>query len=49
MNKPVTWAEFTSFWSPTPPDQEAAFLKDSPWWIERDGQTVIKIDEQYLP
>ena len=49
LNKPVTWAEFTSFWSPTPPDQEAAYLKDSPWWIERDGQTVVKIDEQYLP
>ena len=49
MNRPVTWAEFKSFWSATPPDPEAAFLRDSPWWIERDGQTVIKIDEQYLP
>jgi hypothetical protein len=49
MNRPVTWTEFKSFWSATPPDPEAAFLRDSPWWIERDGQTVVKIDEQYLP
>jgi len=49
MNRPATWAEFKSFWSATPPDAEAAFLSDSPWWIERDGQRVIRIDEQYLP
>jgi len=49
MNRPVTWAEFKSFWSATPPDPEATYLRDSPWWIERDGQTVIRIDEQYLP
>jgi len=48
-DRPVTWDEFLSFWSATPPDADAAFLRDSPWWIERDGQTVIKIDEQYLP
>lgn len=49
MNKTVTWDEFKSFWSVSPPDEEASFLRDSPWWIERDGQTVVKIDEQYLP
>lgn len=49
MDQPVTWAQFKSFWSATPPDAEAAYLRDSPWWIERDGQMVIKIDEQYLP
>jgi hypothetical protein len=49
MENPVTWAVFKSFWSASPPDQEAALLRDSPWWIERDGQTVLKIDEQYLP
>lgn len=49
MGKTITWDVFTSFWSVSPPDQEASFLRDSPWWIERDGQTVIKIDEQYLP
>jgi hypothetical protein len=49
MNDPVTWDVFTSFWSATPPDPEAGLLRDNPWWIERDGQTVVKIDDQYLP
>jgi hypothetical protein len=49
MERPVTWAEFKSFWTATPPDDEAQHLPDVPWWIERDGQTVLKIDEQYLP
>lgn len=49
LNNPVTWDVFTSFWSATPPDPEAGMLRDNPWWIERDGQTVVKIDEQYLP
>jgi hypothetical protein len=49
MNNPVTWSVFKSFWGTTPPDEEAAYLRDSPWWIERDGPLVLKIDEQYLP
>ena len=49
MDRPVTWGVFVSFWGATPPDAEAGFLRNNPWWIERDGQTVIKIDEQYLP
>ncbi len=49
MNKTVTWDVFKSFWSVSPPDQEASFLRDSPWWIERDGETIVRIDEQYLP
>ena len=44
----ITWSDFVSLWSATPP-QDATYLRDQPWWIERDGQTVIKIDEQYLP
>ena len=24
-------------------------LHEVPWWIERDGPLVVKIDEQYLP
>jgi hypothetical protein len=48
MDEPTTWAEFKSFWSASPP-ADAAHLKDSPWWIERDGKTVVRIDEQYLP
>jgi hypothetical protein len=49
MDSPVTWDVFQSFWSATPPDEEAVYLRDSPWWIERDGPVIIKIDEQYLP
>jgi hypothetical protein len=44
----ITWADFVSLWSATPPEA-AVYLRDAPWWIERDGQTVIRIDEQYLP
>ncbi len=46
---PVTWEQFKAFWSDSPPDADAAFLKDSPWWIIRDGSLVVRIDEQYLP
>jgi cytoskeletal protein RodZ len=48
MDHPITWAQFKSFWSATPPEG-TEYLRDSPWWIERDGSTVVKIDEQYLP
>jgi hypothetical protein len=50
MGAACTWAAFKSFWGP------AAALSSSekhlhvvPWWIERDGPLVVKIDEQYLP
>ena len=48
MEQPVTWAQFKSFWSATPP-ADALHLHEVPWWIERDGPLVVKIDEQYLP
>lgn len=48
MNNPITWAQFKSFFSATPPE-DALHMRDSPWWIERDGPVVIRIDEQYLP
>jgi hypothetical protein len=48
MNHPVTWAQFKSFWSATPP-ADAIHLHRSPWWIERNGPLVVKIDEQFLP
>ncbi|MBC7294475.1 MAG: hypothetical protein H5T84_10335, partial [Thermoleophilia bacterium] len=46
--RPTTWSEFKSFWSATPP-AGAEHLRDMPWWIERSGKVVVKIDEQYLP
>lgn len=46
---PCTWADFMSFWGPGPfPDHEE-HLHSVPWWIERDGPIVVRIDEQYLP
>ena len=48
MDHPATWAQFKSFWSATPP-ADAIHLHGSPWWIERDGPLVVKIDEQFLP
>ncbi len=49
LGEATTWEEFKAFWSDSPPDPEAGFLKESPWWIVRDGQLVVRIDEQYLP
>jgi hypothetical protein len=48
MGHPATWAQFRSFWSATPP-ADGIHLHRSPWWIERDGPLVVKIDEQFLP
>lgn len=48
MERPVTWDVFRSFWSLDPPP-DATHLRDAPWWIERQGETIVRIDEQYLP
>jgi hypothetical protein len=48
MDKPITWAQFISFWKTTPPSG-ADYLHLSPWWIVRVGDTVKSIEEQYLP
>lgn len=48
MGESATWEEFLSFWGPNPPE-DAEHLKEMPWWIVRDGQEVIEIEEQYLP
>ena len=47
-DQPVTWGEFQSFWSDSPP-QRAGHMRIVPWWIIRDGTVVIAIEEQYLP
>ena len=44
----VSWDVFRSFWTEFPPEG-ATHLNAMPWWIERDGDTVVKIAEQYLP
>jgi hypothetical protein len=50
FDEPATWAEFKSWFGPSPP-AETGHLHAMPWWIERDAATdlVIRIDEQYLP
>ena len=48
MERPITWEQFRSFWGVSPP-ADGLHLHNVPWWIERDGDTVVKIDEQYLP
>jgi hypothetical protein len=51
MVQSLTWDTFMSFWSASPPTDPVfpLDLDEVPWWIERDGQTVVKIDQQYLP
>jgi hypothetical protein len=49
MNAPCTWADFRSFWGSGPFPEGEEHLHSVPWWIERDGPLVVKIDEQYLP
>jgi hypothetical protein len=41
-----TWSEFAGFWTLS---GEEAWLSRMPWWIERDGNTVVRIDQQFLP
>ncbi len=50
MGAACTWNDFKSFWGPAGALEDSEkHLKNMPWWIERDGQIVLKIDEQYLP
>jgi hypothetical protein len=46
---PCTWTDFKSFWGPGPFPESEQWLHTRPWWIERDGPIVVRIDEQYLP
>ena len=48
MDEPVTWDQFKSFWSASPPEG-GAHLHEMPWWIERVDGEVVSIAEQYLP
>jgi hypothetical protein len=45
---PLSWAVFESFFGGSPPEGADA-MHDALWWIERDGQNVVRIDQQYLP
>jgi hypothetical protein len=48
---PFPWSECMVMWggaSGVLTDAEVS-LKDGLWWIERDGNTIVKIDEQWVP
>ncbi len=47
-DEPATWTEFMSWFGGSPP-AGTEYLHEMPWWIVRDGNTVVKIDEQYIP
>ena len=44
---PITWETFLGYWAGDP--EAAAHKRAAPWWIERDGATVVKVNQQYLP
>jgi hypothetical protein len=46
--EPATWAEFMSWFGGSPPSG-TEYLRDMPWWIVREGDVIVKIDEQYVP
>ena len=47
---PCSWSDFMSFWGPpsalSPPEQQ---IHGSKWWIERQGDTVVVIEELWTP
>ncbi len=48
---PCTWSEFVSFWKAgvqSSLDQGISDFYGAPWWIERSGDTVVKITEQFI-
>jgi hypothetical protein len=50
MTAPCPWTDFYNFWNLIgPPVEGDSQMPHVPWWIERDGGTIVKISEQYLP
>lgn len=49
MGAPCSWGDFIGFFGGGALPDGDSHLHDIPWWIERDGDVVVKIDEQYLP
>ena len=47
--QPCSWTDFLSFWGPGPLPEGDAHMPDSLWWIERDGDTVVWIRQQFVP
>lgn len=45
--KPVTWDTFMGYWQGA--QSNPPHMRSAPWWIERDGASVVEIRQQYLP
>jgi hypothetical protein len=47
---PVSWNTFYDFWNLIgPPLPEDMGMSEGLWWIERDGNTIISIEQQWVP
>jgi hypothetical protein len=46
---PCSWADFDGFWGGGALAEGDAHLPTSPWWIERDGDTVVWIMQMFTP
>jgi hypothetical protein len=44
---PITWEAFLGYWTGAP--AEAAEKRAGPWWIEREGASVVKVNRQFIP
>ncbi len=45
-----SWGDFYDFWNLVglPPPEDMG-LSEGLWWIERDGDTIVKIEQQWVP
>ena len=46
---PCSWSDFDGFWGGGPLPEGDSHLPTSPWWIERDGDTVVWIMQMFTP
>ncbi len=47
---PCSWSDFYDFWNLVgPPEASDAGLSEGLWWIERDSDGVVAIEQQWVP
>lgn len=45
-----SWGDFYDFWNLIgPPLPQDMGLSEGLWWIERDGDTIVRIEQQWVP
>lgn len=47
VNQTITWATFLGYW--TGSSQKDKVGRNAPYWIEREGSTIVSINQQFLP